>query len=175
MKKHILIGTLAAISLLLLYATVLVLLQGTEHLLEQTTRLWYWLLVLDVGFGIQIGLFSFLRQGLKKRQTRTTAGVATSGGISAGAMVACCAHHLTEVLPLIGASGLTAFLTNYQVFFMIVGILSNIIGITIMMDTIQRLGLCPILARMKWKMGLVKKVTLVSAIFITPVVFLIFK
>ena len=173
--KHVLVGMVAGASLLLTYSVVLVLLQGFGHALEQTGKLWYWLLALATGFGIQIGLFSFLRQGIRERQKSATAGIATSGSISAGSMVACCAHHLTEILPLIGLSSLTAFLASYQVFFMVIGILANIIGITIMLETIQRLELCPKVARWRWNMRLAKKVAMASAIVIAPVTYWVIK
>ena len=67
--------------------------------------------------------------------------MATSGDVSAGSMAACCAHHITDVLPLLGLSGLAAFLASYQVLFILIGVLSNVVGITIMLETIQRHGL----------------------------------
>ncbi len=42
-----------------------------------------------------------------------------------------------------------------------------------MLETIQRLVLCPKLARWQWNMGLIKKVAMASAIIIAPVAFLI--
>lgn len=173
MKKHIIVGIVAGTILLLVYAVTLVLLQGFEHAFKQTTRLWYWLLPLSLGFGTQIGLFSFLRQGLRERRAAETASAATSGTISAGSMVACCAHHLSEVLPLIGLTSLTVFITKYQTFFMIVGIMANIVGITVMLDTIQRLGLCPRLSRFRLNLRLIKKMAIASSILITLIVFLI--
>ncbi len=79
---------------------------------EQTAELWYWVLALAGGFGVQAGLFSFIRQSFRERRAAATASVATSGGVSAGSMAACCAHHLSDVLPLLGLSGLAAFLAN---------------------------------------------------------------
>ncbi len=173
MKKHIFVGIAAGTSLFLVYAVILGFLQGFEHTLEQTARLWYWLLPLSFGFGTQIGLFSFLWKGLRDRRAAKTASVATSGGISIGSMIACCAHHLTEVLPLIGLSSLTVFLASYQTFFMLVGILSNIVGITFMLDSIQRLGLSSRLASFRLNLGLVKKVTIALALSTALIGFLI--
>ncbi len=98
-------------------------------------------------------MFSFIRQGLHERRKSLTAGLATSGGVSAGSMVACCAHHLSDVMPLLGLSGLSAFLVNYQLFFIVVGVMANVVGITIMLETIQRHGLCLVLARLQVNMG----------------------
>lgn len=173
MKKHIFIGIVSGTSLLVIYGVTLILLQGFEHTLDQTARLWYWLLPLSLGFGTQIGLFSFIKQGLRKRRMMETVSATASGTISAGSMVACCAHHLTEVLPLIGLSGLTIFLTKYQTFFMFIGIMSNIIGIAVMLDTIQRIGLSPGLSLFKLNLRLVKKITIASAIPIVLAAFFI--
>jgi len=168
MKKHIIIGVGAAILLLLVYAGIITLVQDWQHTVEQTAKLWYWVLLLASGFGIQAGLFSFVRDNLRNRkvQASNTASVATSGGVSAGSMAACCAHHLSDVLPLIGLAGLTAFLVKYQLLFIVLGVLSNVVGITIMLETIQRYGLCPWVARWRWDLGWVKKGTMISAVVI---------
>ncbi len=166
MKRHILIGAGAAVLLLVVYIGIITLAEGIEHALDQTVELWYWVVALAGGFGIQAGLFSFIRQGLRERKASATASVATSGGISAGSMAACCAHHLTDFLPLLGLSGLAAFFASYQVLFIIIGVLSNLVGITIMLETIQRHGLSQKLVHWQWNMGWVKKGTLVSAVLI---------
>lgn len=163
LKRHILIGVGAAVLLMLLYMGIITLAEGLDHALDQTSKLWYWVLALVGGFGIQAGLFSFIRQELKKRRAAATASVAATGGVSAGSMAACCAHHLSDVLPLIGLSGLAAFLADYQVFFIILGVVSNVVGITIMLDTIQRHGLSQRLAQWKWNITKIKKGAMISA------------
>ncbi len=170
MKRHILIGIGAAILLLLVYMGIITLAEGIEHALEQTAEMWYWVVALAGGFGIQAGLFSFIRQGLRERKASATASVATSGGISAGSMAACCAHHLTDFLPILGLSGLATFLASYQVLFIIIGVLSNLVGITIMLESIQRHGLSQKLANWPWNMSWIKKGTIVSAVLITAVI-----
>ncbi len=141
MNKHIVIGVGAAVLLLLVYGGIITLVQDWQHTVEQTAKLWYWVLLLASGFGIQAGLFSFVRDSLRKVRASATASVATSGGVSAGSMAACCAHHLSDVLPLIGLAGLTAFLVEYQLLFIVFGLLSNLAGIAIMLRTIRRYGL----------------------------------
>ena len=174
LRRHIIVGVGAGILLLLIYAGVITLAQGAQHMLEQTARLWYWLALLATGFGIQAGLFSFIRQALRERKASTTASVTASGGISAGSMIACCAHHLSDILPLIGGAGLSAFLVEYQFFFIILGVLANIVGITVMLETIQRHELCPVLARLPINMSWVKKGTMISAGLITVVAIAVF-
>ena len=162
-KRHVLIGIGAATLLIMFYLGLITLAQDFKHALEQTAELWYWVLALATGFGIQAGLFSFIRQGMSERRAATTGSVAASGGVSAGSMAACCAHHLSDILPFFGLSGIAIFLVDYQLFFIIFGVLSNIVGITIMLETIQRHGLSPRLARWQWNMSWVKKGAMLSA------------
>ncbi len=171
MKRHILIGVSAAFLLILIYVGLITLAQDFTHALDQTADMWYWVLALAGGFGIQAGLFSFIRHGMRRRRAAATGTVATSGGVSAGSMAACCAHHLSDILPLLGLSGVAIFLVEYQVFFIVIGVLSNIVGITVMLETIQRHGLSDRLGRWKWNMKWIKKGTMASAAIIAVVTF----
>lgn len=98
-----------------------------DHAIEQFRQLWFWMLLLDFGFGIQIGLYTHLRSLGRDGSSAKIA--STSAGVSAGSMIACCAHHVADVLPIIGLSGIAFFLTEYQVWFIILGIISNAAGI----------------------------------------------
>jgi hypothetical protein len=64
------------------------------------------------------------------------------GGTSTVAMVACCAHHVTDVLPLLGLSAAAAFLAEYRIPFMLVGLVTNLIGIGVMVYLIIRQRRC---------------------------------
>lgn len=173
MKKHILIGAGSAILLIMVYSALIVLAQGWAHALEQSARLWYWVTALAAGFGTQVGLFSFIKQSTRQRQVAAGSSVGTSGAISTGSMAACCAHHLSDVLPLLGLSGLALFLTRYQVLFIVIGLLSNAVGITIMLETIQRHGLSQRIAGWKWSMNKLKKVAIASSAAISASIFLV--
>ena len=170
-KRHILVGVGASLLLIIVYLGFFTWAQDLSYALEQTARLWYWVLALTSGFGIQVGLFSFIRQSMRERRVMTTGSVAASGGISAGSMVACCAHHLSDVLPLLGLSGVAIFLVRYQLVFIIAGVLANIIGITIMLETIQRHGLSPRVTSWRWNMNRVKKGAMVLAALIIVATF----
>jgi hypothetical protein len=61
-----------------------------------------------------------------------------SGGTSATAMVACCIHHVTDVLPILGLSAAASFLTRYQRPFMLIGLAMNLIGIGVMVFALYR-------------------------------------
>ena len=168
-KRHVLVGLGAAVSLIIIYLGIITLAQSWSHALKQTAELWYWVLALAGGFGIQAGLFSFIRQSIRERQT--TGSVAVSGGVSTGSMAACCAHHLSDILPLLGLSGVAIFLVRYQLFFIIIGVLSNMVGITIMLEAIQRHSLSPRVAGWRWKMNRVKKGAMVLAALIIVATF----
>jgi hypothetical protein len=53
-------------------------------------------------------------------------------------MVACCIHHVTDVLPILGLSAAATFLTRYQRPFMLVGLGMNIIGIVVILTVLYR-------------------------------------
>lgn len=89
-----------------------------------------------LGFGIQAGLYTILKKGL----FIPTAIVGSSGPLmgaggttSTIAMVACCAHHVTDVLPILGLTAAATFLAQYRTAFMLVGLAMNLVGITVML------------------------------------------
>jgi hypothetical protein len=101
---------------------------------------WY-VITIWITFGIQAALYSILRFRLfvpinSTKHTGTVMG--TSGGTSVTAMVACCIHHVTDVLPMLGLSAAATFLTRYQRPFMLVGLGMNIIGIVVMLIVLNR-------------------------------------
>ncbi|MBI4015970.1 MAG: hypothetical protein HY362_04605 [Candidatus Aenigmarchaeota archaeon] len=122
MRKEQVYGVVASLSLIGSYFLIVSIAQGFEHALESFLSLWYLMLPLITGFGFQVYLFSYIRQ-------KAVAGIAATGGVSTGSMAACCAHHIADVLPIAGLSGATLFFSNYQPLFLIIGILSNAVGI----------------------------------------------
>jgi len=169
-KKFILIGFIAGFALLILYFLILSLANSFGHAREQFSQMWYWILLLLVGFGIQVGLYSFIREKFKTVPGRV---LATSGGISTGSMIACCLHHLVDVLPIMGLAALSLFLIKYQVLFLVVGILSNLIGIAIMLEIIQKNNLDGgFLKRiLVYDMSIVKKLVIVLSLVLVVITF----
>jgi len=101
---------------------------------------WY-VIPIWVSFGIQAALYSILRFRLFVPTTSTAhtgAVMGTSGGTSVTAMVACCLHHVTDVLPILGLSAAATFLTRYQRPFMLAGLGMNIVGIIVMLVVLYR-------------------------------------
>ncbi len=101
---------------------------------------WY-IIPIWITFGIQSALYAILRFRLFVPTTSTShtgALMGTSGGTSVIAMVACCLHHVTDVLPVLGISAAATFLTRYQRLFMLIGLGMNIIGIIVMLTILYR-------------------------------------
>jgi len=88
-----------------------------------------------LGFGVQVGLYTVLKKRLFVPVAHTgPSGALTGagGGMSAAAMVACCAHHVADVLPLVGLTAAATFLAEYRIPFMLVGLGTTISGILVM-------------------------------------------
>lgn len=142
MKKEIRNGIIAGVSLILFYFVIMIVSSASlSATVSQFKQLWYWMIALSLGFGIQVGLFTHLKIIINDRQIVSGAGAvtATSTGTSAASMVACCAHHLSEVLPIIGLSGFAIFLTRYQIPIIVFGIMMNLLGIIYMLKTINKI------------------------------------
>lgn len=136
-------GGAGVILLVLVYVGVLVAANSVEHAVTDFGRLWHWMVPIILGFGLQLGLFAYARGAASRRNTTSARGVVGSGGTSTLSMVACCAHHLTDVLPLIGLAGAAVFLTAYQSIFLLLGLLSNVVGIVYLLGVLRRHGLFP--------------------------------
>ncbi len=136
MKKSLVVGILASLSLTAFYFLVMFLFTGSlSAAISQMRELFIWFFLLVIGFGTQFGLFTYLKTLVKSAPMTMTA---ANTGMSGVSMVACCAHHLTEVLPLLGLAGLSLFLTRYQVWLIGVGIVSNFIGIIYISSQIKK-------------------------------------
>lgn len=142
-KKHLILkplvfGIATSIILLSIYFSILTFANSFEHFTQEFKRMWYLLIPLVTGFGIQVGLYTYTKGFVKIRNiTGATTSIAATGTVSTTSMVACCIHHISDVIPIIGISAASLFFTKYQAFFMIVGILSNIIGVTWMLKIIK--------------------------------------
>jgi hypothetical protein len=123
------------------YLGTLTWLQGWEYASGQLTRDRLYVVPIILGFGVQAALYSILRFRLfvpASSTHHTGAMVGTSGGTSATAMVACCIHHVTDVLPVLGLSAAATFLTRYQRPFMLLGLAMNVAGIIFMIIILYR-------------------------------------
>ena len=143
MKKPVRNGVAASLALLLVYVVVMmVATRSWSTTVGQFQNLWYWILVLSLGFGVQVGLYSKLKILIQnpKHLNRSGMMTAASGGTSTIGMIACCAHHLTEVLPIIGLSGFSIFLVRYQIPLIILGVVMNTFGTIFLWKKIKLLS-----------------------------------
>lgn len=105
--RPVIFGMLAFGLLIAVYFGALTLISGWTFTLAQFAEFWYYILPLGAGFGVQVALYSRMRQLL--HQTREARMVmAASGATSTAAMISCCAHYLVNIAPVLGATGLVA-------------------------------------------------------------------
>jgi P-type Cu+ transporter len=121
-------GMLAFGLLLAVYFAVLTLISGWQFTWQQFSDFWYFIVPLGAGFGLQVALYLRLREVVHQTKDSKTV-MAASGTTSTAAMISCCAHYLVNVAPVLGATGLVTFATQYQVEFFWVGIAFNAAGI----------------------------------------------
>ena len=128
--RSIRIGALGAGALAAFYIAVIGWASGVDHLASQAAADWPYLTIIIAGFGIQLALLAELRHRRRARHLEQAAGGAGAGASAVG-MVACCAHHLADLVPLVGVSGAAAFLTDWRTEFMLAGIAINAVGVTV--------------------------------------------
>ncbi len=120
------------------YAAVVGGLAGSlDHPADQARADWFLVLPIVAGFGVQVGLVSELRRRHRLHGAALAAGAAGSGASTVG-MVACCAHHLADLAPFLGAGAAAAFLADYRVPFMVVGLGVNGVGIAVAARRLRR-------------------------------------
>ena len=140
-RRSVRTGGLGAAGLIVLYALVVGLASGSvDHLADQARQDWYLLVPIIVGFGVQVGLMSELRRRHRLHRAAMAAGGTGTAGSAAG-MVACCAHHLADLAPFLGASGAAAFLYDRRVAFMLGGLAVNAIGVSVAVRRLRRFPL----------------------------------
>lgn len=133
LKKSVFKGGLALLTLLSVYFLILTLVSGWNFAWDQFTQFWYYIISLALGFGVQLGLYSYLKGIVKQQSTGQV--LAATGATSTAAMISCCAHYLTNILPILGVigtttlSGIITFIGQYQVQFFWIGLFFNLLGI----------------------------------------------
>jgi Cu+-exporting ATPase len=121
-------GAVAFALLLAVYFGVVSLVSGWDFTLEQFADFWYFILALALGFGIQVGLYTHLRQLVGQRKMSGKM-VAASGTTSTAAMISCCAHYLVNILPVLGVTGFVTLVAQYQIQLFWLGLAFNLAGI----------------------------------------------
>jgi len=128
-------GIFASAVLLGVYFAVLSFVSGWGFAQNQFVSFWYFIVSLSLGFGIQIGLYTYLKELIKEGQgSGKVLGVTAT--TSTAAMISCCAHYLTNLLPILGVAGVVTFVAQYQTELFWVGLVFNVGGITYMANRI---------------------------------------
>ena len=145
--KLFMFGITTAIGVVGFYLGLLTLVSDWNTATSQFAQYWGWVIALATGLGIQVTLFMYIRncvQGKTIRAAKTS--LAASGGVSTASMAACCSHYLEAFLPALGLSFISttaAALAEYQEEFFFLGLISNILGIIVMIRTMNKNGLIP--------------------------------
>ncbi len=134
-------GIVGAMFLAMVYLGIVSVAESPQHAIDL-----FWedrLIVIPIilGFGVQMALYVILKKRLfapvaHTGPSGTLAGA--SGATSTLAMVACCAHHVTDVLPILGLTAATTFLAEYRIPFMLVGLGMTMLGVAVMLVILLR-------------------------------------
>lgn len=133
--RPVLIGIAGGLGLIGFYLGIITLAQGWSHAVAQLAADRWFVAAIVAGFGIQAGLFAYLR-GVHVQMR--AGGVAATTGTSTAAMLACCAHHLVDIAPILGLSGAVVVLNAYKTPLLWLGIVMNMAGIGFMLAKIRQ-------------------------------------
>ncbi len=137
LRRIVLSGAAAGAGLVFFYLAVVALAQDPAHAFQQLREDLWFIAPITVGFGTQVGLYVYLRRlhQVSRGHVAVTAG---STGVSGTAMLACCAHHLADVLPVVGLSGAAILLNDIKTPLALVGLAMNVAGVVYMSRHVRR-------------------------------------
>lgn len=137
----LLTGFIGSVVLAIIYFGIVSWAESPSHAIELFLEDKWIVTPILLGFGVQVALYVVL----KKRLFLPISNIGPSGaltgaggGMSATAMVACCAHHITDVLPLVGLTAAATFLAEYRIAFMVVGLGTTWVGVGVMLVILFR-------------------------------------
>lgn len=129
-------GLVAILVMSLFYLVIMLVSMPTREVWWNFSFSWYLIIPLILGFGLQIGLWIYLKNYPNKHASGAVP--SSAGAVSGVAMLACCSHHLFDILPFVGLSGAGLFLAQYQRFFLLLGLTINIFGIAYMIYLLDK-------------------------------------
>ena len=138
--RSTLYGFIGATALLAVYFSIVGLISGWPFALSQFAQFWYFIVSLVIGFGIQIGLYAYLKNAVSRENGSGGGVLAVSGTTSTAAMLSCCAHYLANILPIIGAAGAISLISQYQTELFWVGLAFNAVGIIYIARKVIKVG-----------------------------------
>jgi hypothetical protein len=113
--------------------------QGPDHALELLSNDRVFVGLISTGFGTQVGLFTYMRLVQRALARESVAFTGAGTVTSSVSMVACCAHHLADLVPIAGLSGLAVFLIEFRTPIMLAGLALNALGIAVMLGELRRI------------------------------------
>lgn len=128
-------GLTAALLLTTLYLGILSIVESPQHAFDQFSEDRWIIGPIIIGFGVQAALYITLKKQLFVPVTipgHSGRLMGVGGATSTLTMVACCAHHVTDALPVLGITAASAFLAQYRTVFMLIGLAMNLVGIVVM-------------------------------------------
>jgi len=141
--KALLFGMAASFLLALSYILILTWLNSFAHAVQRFFEIGLWMPAIIIGFGLQIFLFVYMRESARQKNILETGSVAVSGSASASSMALCCLHHVSDVIPIIGISAATIFISRFEGFFFSLAVVSNTLGSVFLLGKIQEHSLFP--------------------------------
>lgn len=133
-----LFGLLAALTLLAIYFIAVGVITELPYAWGQFTKYWPFTMSLALGFGIQIGLYSYLRRVVRVMNMKTSKqSVAVTGTTSTFTMISCCAHYLANIIPILGIAGALSIVGQYQKELFWVGLAFNAAGIIYLLQKVM--------------------------------------
>ncbi len=137
----IIAGLLGSLLLATIYFGIVSWAESLKHAVDFFWQDRWIVLPIILGFGIQVALYTIIRFKIFlpiEHVGVSGPSVGVSGTTSTIAMIACCAHHLTDVLPILGLTAAATFLAKYRILFMVVGLGSTLLGIAYMLFILIR-------------------------------------
>lgn len=128
-------GIGGAFLLTIVYLYIVSFAESPQHAIDLFWQDRWIVIPIILGFGVQVALYTILKKGLfipVPSPGPSGKLVGAGGATSTIAMVACCAHHVTEALPILGLTAAATFLAEYRTLFMLIGLGTTLAGIVVM-------------------------------------------
>lgn len=130
------VGLLGSAILTGLYFGLVSWAESPKHAVEFFWQDRWIVLPIILGFGVQVALYIILKKRLfipVSSAGPSGAMTGASGATSTIAMAACCAHHVSDVLPILGLTAAATFLAEYRTAFMLIGLGATVVGIAVLL------------------------------------------
>jgi hypothetical protein len=134
--KPTLYSILSFILMLLFYFSVISIFESFTYAVRKFQTSGVLILLLSLGFAVQIFLHVYMNQIAKLKGGKLA--TATSGITSGTAMVFCCLHHITDLLPVVGISIFGLLSPSFETIWMTIGLSINLIAILFLLGHMKK-------------------------------------